>query len=85
MGALKNTNDFSVIGYDKDNDVSLCYGKFEELNIAIDTAKKLSLLVETDDLKRICSDRTEEPLDWIEVYANWNEEGEQLMWASYSK
>ena len=39
--------------------------------------------IEIGELKRKCSDGTEEPMDWIEVYWNWNEDDEQIIWGSY--
>lgn len=74
---------YSIIGYDKDNDVFINYGKFEVLANAMDKAKELVELLNANELKRVCSDGTEEPIDWIEVYWNWNEDDEQMVWGSY--
>ena len=49
----------------------------------MDKAKELVELLNANELKRVCSDGTEEPIDWIEVYWNWNEDDEQMVWGSY--
>ena len=72
----------SVVGYDKDNGVSICYGKFDVLENAMDKAKELAEQVYNGELKRKCSDGTEEPMYWIEVYWDWNEDDEQIIWGS---
>lgn len=72
---------YSVIGYDKDNDVFICYDKCETFELAVDKAKQLILLVEKDELKR---EDNGEPIDWIEVYWNWNKDDEKLLWGSYN-
>ena len=78
----KITN-YSIIGYDKDNDVFVSYGQFEVLAKAMKKAKELEELLNAGELKRICSDGTEEPIDWLEVYWNWNGDDEQIIWGSY--
>ena len=75
---------YSVIGYDKDNDVFICYGQFDMLTNAMDKAKELVELLNTNELKRVCSDGTEEPIDWLEVYWDWNGEEERILWGSYN-
>ena len=75
---------YSVIGYVKDNDVFVCYGKYEVLANAVEKAKELAKQIENGELKRKCSDGTKEPMDWIEVYWNWNEDDEQIIWGSYN-
>lgn len=86
---------YSVIGYDKDNDIFVCYEKFEVLANAVDKAnevlanavnkaKELTKQIENGELKRKCSDGTEESIDWIEVYWNWNKDDEQIIWGSYN-
>ena len=74
---------YTVVGYDKDNDAFVCYGNFEVLAKAVDKAKELAKQIECGTLKRRCSDGTEEPIDWIEVYWNWNKDDEDMIWASY--
>lgn len=39
-------NGYSVIGYDKDNDIFVCYGEYETLECAVEKAKNLFKLVE---------------------------------------
>lgn len=80
---------YSVIGYDKDNDVFICYGKFEVLHDAVNRAKELAKQIANGALKRKCSDGSEEPIDWIEIYCdwieiywNWNEDDERIIWGS---
>lgn len=72
---------YSVIGYDKDNDVFICYGEHETLEQAIEKAKNLFRLVEKDELRR---EDNGEPIDWIEVYWNWNKDDEKILWGSYN-
>lgn len=76
-------NGYSVIGYDKNNDVFINYGEFEVLAKAVEKAKELSKQIDCGELKRKCSDGTEEPMDWIEVYWNWNGDDEEIIWGSY--
>ena len=77
-------NGYSVIGYDKDNDIFVCYEKCENKATAITKAEKLARKVSKGELKRKCSDGSEEPIDWIEVYWNWNEDDERIIWGSYN-
>lgn len=72
---------YSVIGYDKDNDVFICYGKYETLEQAVCEAEKLFVLVQKGELER---EDNGEPIDWIEVYWNWNKDDEQILWGSYN-
>ena len=72
---------YSVIGYDKDNDVFISYGKCETLEYAIEKAKNLFELVEKNELRR---EDNGEPIDWIEVYWNWNKDDEKILWGSYN-
>lgn len=74
---------YSVIAYDKDNDVFICYGKYVEKFEAMERARELKKLLDKGELKRICSDGIEEPMDWIEVYWNWNKDDERIVWGSY--
>jgi len=41
-------------------------------------------LLDKGELKRICSDGTKEPMDWLEVYWNWNGDDERIVWGSYN-
>lgn len=75
---------YSVIAYDKDNDIFICYGKYAEKLEVINKAKELKKLLDKGELKRICSDGTKEPMDWLEVYCNWNEDDERIIWGSYN-
>ena len=80
-----NNKEYSVIGYEKDSDVFIFYFESESSLAAINKAKELNELCQQDELKRTCSDGTEEPIDWLEVYWHWNEAEEQLIWASYNE
>lgn len=51
---------------------------------AIKKAEELKKLLDKGELKRICSDGTKEPMDWLEVYWNWNEDDERIVWGSYN-
>ena len=75
---------YVVIGYDKDNDVYVCYGEFIYEKMAKQEAEELTVCMKRGLLKRECSDGTMEPIDWIEVYKNWNKDDEQVVWASYN-
>ena len=41
---------FTIMGYDKDNDVYENYGEFTDINIAKEEAKRLAKLVSQDEL-----------------------------------
>lgn len=76
---------FSVIGYDKDYDVYVCYGCFQKEEDAVSCARRLNGSLLEGKLFRICSDGTKEPIDWIEVYKNMDKENEQIVWRSYGQ
>lgn len=75
---------YSVIAYDKDNDVFICYGKYIEESDAMKKARELKKIFDKGELKRTCSDGTEEPMNWLEVYWNWNEDDERIIWSTYN-
>lgn len=60
---------YTVVGYDKDNDVYIEYGEYSTLWFAYQHANELSKMVENDELRRRDNG---EPIDWIEIYENWN-------------
>ena len=72
---------YTIIGYDKDNDVFEEYGDYEVLYNANEKAKELMSLLIEDELKR----DNGEPIDWIEIYWNWNKNDEEMIWASYEE
>lgn len=80
----KKIHGYSVIAYDKDNDVFVCYGEFQKECDAMKKAEELKKLLDKGELKRTCSDGTKEPMDWLEVYWNWNEDDERIVWGSYN-
>ena len=67
---------YTVIGYDKDNDVCVKYGeslsRWGAYQIASDLAKKIKY----DELRR---EDNGEPIDWIEVYENYDTPSEQRL------
>lgn len=71
---------YSVVGYEKDNDVFIEFGEYSEFNDAVKEAKRLTNLMNSGKLRR---DDNGDPIDWIEVYHNYELPGEELMWASY--
>ena len=60
---------YTVVGYDKDNDVYKEYGEYSSLLNACRRASELRNLIESGELKRKDNG---EPIDWIEIYENWN-------------
>lgn len=73
------TKKYTVIGYDKDNDVFVTYAQADVLADAMVTAKALKVMLEKDELKR----ENGEPIDWLEVYWDYNGPDEKMVWASY--
>ena len=70
---------YTVVGYDKDNDVYVEYGTYEKLCHAKARMEELEPYLFRDEL------RTEygEPIDWLEIYQHWNWHGEELVAKSY--
>ena len=60
---------YKVVGYDKDNDVYEEYGEYTSLWGANTRANELRELIENGELRRKDNG---EPIDWIEIYENWN-------------
>lgn len=60
---------YTVVGYDKDNDVYVEYGEYYDIQFALEIAEELNGMIERGELKRKDNG---EPIDWIEVYENWN-------------
>ena len=60
---------YTVVGYDKDNDVYKEYGEYSSLLNACRRASELRNLIEGGELRRKDNG---EPIDWIEIYENWN-------------
>ena len=79
----EDSDGYTVTGYDKDNDVYKWYGIYADISVAVDRAKELTKQMEQGMLKRKCSDGTEEPIDWVEVYWNWDKTDKQKKWTSY--
>ena len=69
---------FAIIGYDKDGDIYEEYGYRNNASEAIEIAKNLTKKMLDGDLKTAKG----EPIDWIAVYENW-ENDEKKIWASY--
>lgn len=71
---------YTVVGYDKDNDIYVVLD--DEYTLSIDAeiyAKELLPLLDKDQLRT----KNGEPIDWIEIYYNYNCEDETMVWASY--
>ena len=60
---------YTVVGYDKDNDVYEEYGEYSSLWGAHNRASELSKMIAKGELRRKDNG---EPIDWIEIYENWN-------------
>lgn len=60
---------YTVVGYDKDNDAYIEYGEYSVIQSAYMRAKELSEMIDHGELRRKDNG---EPIDWIEIYANWN-------------
>lgn len=59
---------YTVIGYDKDNDVYVKYAEYSVEWFAIMKANELKKQIERGSLRR---EDNGEPIDWIEI---WNDE-----------
>ena len=75
---------FTIIGYDKDSDVYEEYGEFTDINIAKEEATRLAKLVRQDELVRIDSYDNNEPIDWVEIYRDYDTPDETLIWSDYN-
>ena len=64
---------YTVVGYDKDNDRYVEYGKYRNIMSAHDRADELTKMIEEGVLIRRDNG---EPIDWIEIYGNWNKPDE---------
>lgn len=71
---------YSIIGYDKDRDVYHVITQFESEKEAVSHAVYLLPLLKADKLRY-----SNEPIDYLEVYRNWCDKGEELIWASYPR
>lgn len=70
---------YTIIGYDKDNDIYEEIAKFNKLEDAIESANSLCYCLVEDELKSCVG----EPIDWLEVYFDWNGKNENKVWTSY--
>lgn len=68
---------YTVVGYDKDNDVRIKYAEYSVSWFAAMKATELAGQVERGELRRSDSG---EPIDWIEVYENYNEPNEKRLY-----
>lgn len=68
---------YTVIGYDKDNDVYVKYAEYSVEWFAIMKARELADMVKQGELRR---EDNGEPIDWIEVYENYNETDEKKLY-----
>lgn len=74
-----NKNKYTVVGYDKDNDVYVPYVSYKKFEDALIKGKELAELVKKDKLIR----ENGEPIDWIQIYEHWNTDLEAVVWGSY--
>ena len=70
---------YTVVGYDKDNDVYVEYGTYEKLGHARARMEELEPYLVRDELRR----ENGEPIDWLEIYQHWNWDGEEKICGSY--
>lgn len=76
-----NTNHaYTIVGYDKDNDVYEELDAYTKSQTAIAEAEKLKTLLLNGKLRRKDNN---EPFDWIHVYKDWNKPTEKIIWTSY--
>ena len=68
---------YTVVGYDKDNDVHIKYAEYSVSWFAVMKATELADQVKRGELRR--SDNGES-IDWIEVYENYNEPNEKRLY-----
>jgi hypothetical protein len=60
---------YTVVGYDKDNDIYEEYGEYSSIWPAYRKAIELGEMVKKGELRR---EDNGEPIDWIEIYGKWN-------------
>jgi hypothetical protein len=71
---------YTIIGYDKDNDVYEVLDSDYLLSLEAEMeAKEMAKRAEAGELRRANG----EPFDWIEIYFDWNGEYETMVWASW--
>lgn len=72
---------YTVVGYDKDNDVFVEYDSTIYKDKAITMAKEYADMIKNDELRWPGTDEGE-PIDWISVYKGWATEDEEKIWTS---
>ena len=76
---MDSESQYTVVGYDKDNDNhSIFYHNLTYAH-AVAMAKWLGNLVKQGKLARKDNN---EPIDWIEIYEDWNLDTEKRVWVS---
>ena len=71
---------YTIVGYDKDNDVYFVLDDGYTLSIEAELeAKQLVKLMEKSEL---CGENGE-PIDWIEIYHDYGGDNEDVVWTSY--
>ncbi len=70
---------YTVVGYDKDNDVYVEYGDYHRQIEAEHHARELADLVYRDKLRR----ENGEPIDWIEIVQT--DDWDVVYWVSYEE
>lgn len=75
---------FTIVGYDKDNDVYVPYEKTIYKDKAIVVAKEYAVMIENGELRWPGLDDGE-PIDWVSVYQGWATDKEEKIWSSYEE
>lgn len=60
---------YTLVGYDKDNDTYIEYESYPSFGKVYDEAIELRKKIEKGELK---NEENGEPIDWIEIYKNYN-------------
>lgn len=68
---------YTVVGYDKDNDVYIEYAEYSVELFATMKAHELADKIKRGELRR---EDNGEPIDWIEVYENYNTPNEKRLY-----
>ena len=67
---------YTVVGYDKDNDAYIVYAEYSVEWLATMKANELVDKIKRGELRREDND---EPIDWIEVYEDYNKPNEKRL------
>lgn len=81
---LERKERYTIVGYDKENDVFVECDSSLYSDKAITTAKEYADMIENGELRWPGTDEGE-PIDWISVYKGWATEDEEKIWTSYKE